>query len=458
MDSKKRNEIETMTSIATTMNITTNPIQEKNENKIKNMVSLTTPLNIHNIYKQVLLMRENATTQNEITETITNLTFLMNKSMEYETYELAGSIMEQLGYLLLQENRRDEAINILEQLNYTHCLGRNIICYDNQINQQQNATKNNNIVHVYQNIISNDSILNQLKMAFHQNSPYWTEHNYPCGYFSYSHPISTTTTTTTTTRNDDKKNHLIEQFANYIQDIISIKFPKVKTAKVVEWWAHRRPHCHSHQMHFDSDNEGIGTVRNPICSTVFYLTPEGIGGPTLVTTQTLQSQTLAKNGWLIFPNENSLGVFDGKYLHGVIPGKGVTNVANRVSNKNGVDTSSSLPPRRITLMIAFWDSIEIRSNNAKPGASRMFPSPTTITSSDGDDGGKYTWPTLLKPVNQQLFTDMYEKYDVSKEEVPMIEVAGPIWEPLIDNNRNNKEGSSSGPMPRYDDCFQYPVM
>ena len=53
---------------------------------------------------------------------------------------------------------------------------------------------------------------------------------------------------------------------------------------------------------------------------------------------------------------------------------------------------------------------------------------------------------------------MYEKYDVSKEEVPMIEVAGPIWEPLIDNNRNNKEGGSSGPMPRYDDCFQYPVM
>ena len=167
MDSKNRNEIETMTSIATTMNITTKPIQ-KNENKIKNMVSLTTPLNIHNIYKQVLLMRENATTQNEITETITNLTFLMNKSMEYETYELAGSIMEQLGYLLLQENRRDEAINILEQLNYTHCLGRNIICYDNQINQQQIATKNNNIVHVYQNIISNDIILNQLKMAFHQ--------------------------------------------------------------------------------------------------------------------------------------------------------------------------------------------------------------------------------------------------------------------------------------------------
>ena len=38
----------------------------------------------------------------------------MNKSMEYETYELAGSIMEQLGYLLLQENRRDEAIGILE--------------------------------------------------------------------------------------------------------------------------------------------------------------------------------------------------------------------------------------------------------------------------------------------------------------------------------------------------------
>jgi hypothetical protein len=39
-------------------------------------------------------------------------------------------------------------------------------------------------------------------------------------------------------------------------------------------------------MHFDSDDEGVGGVRNPIISTVIYLT-DGVGGPTLVTDQVL---------------------------------------------------------------------------------------------------------------------------------------------------------------------------
>lgn len=45
-------------------------------------------------------------------------------------------------------------------------------------------------------------------------------------------------------------------------------FPEVKEAKFVEWWAHRRPHSSGHQMHFDSDNEGRGGVRNPIVRCV----------------------------------------------------------------------------------------------------------------------------------------------------------------------------------------------
>ena len=36
----------------------------------------------------------------------------------------------------------------------------------------------------------------------------------------------------------------------------------------MEWWAHRRPHSSGHQMHFDSDNEGRGGVRNPIVRCV----------------------------------------------------------------------------------------------------------------------------------------------------------------------------------------------
>lgn len=111
-------------------------------------------------------------------------------------------------------------------------------------------------------------------------------------------------------------------------------------AQWVEWWAHCRLHCSGHQLHFDSDNEarssfslanshvhhprfrcplqmplilsrqadgraiallwnitiivqGQGGVRNPVVSTVTYLSEEPIGGPTLVTDQLLTSHGLA---------------------------------------------------------------------------------------------------------------------------------------------------------------------
>ena len=131
-----------------------------------------------------------------------------------------------------------------------------------------------------------------------------------------------------------------------------------------------------HQLHFDSDDEGIGGVRNPIISTVVYLqagtlngsiskssnpkescstngeasraaaaagpqqsgAAEGtrgslalqggegeaaagqavsafIGGPTLMTDQLLGG-TLARSGWLACPATNRLTMFDAKYLHG----------------------------------------------------------------------------------------------------------------------------------------------
>lgn len=61
-------------------------------------------------------------------------------------------------------------------------------------------------------------------------------------------------------------------------------------------------------------------VRNPIVSTVFYVTGE-VGGPTLVTPQAFGETTLASHGWMVSPRVNRLTVFDGSVLHGVIPGK-----------------------------------------------------------------------------------------------------------------------------------------
>ena len=401
--------------------------------KLKTNATVT-PSNLESLFRMALLKRENASSAAHVVEALEALKELMNKAMEYQEYEVAGKIMEHLGTLLLQQGCWDEAAAILEQLNYTHCLGRSIINYDVNLpalatsQSERRSFKNNNIVHVYKNVLT-DEVLGKFKTAFHKNSPFWTEHKYPRSYFSYSHRLTKV-----------GNNNLIEQLARYVQNIISVKFPKVRDAKVVEWWAHRRPHCHAHQMHFDSDNEGEGSeIRNPIASTILYLSPEGIGGPTLVTTQTLHSKALAKNGWLIFPSENCLGVFDGRYLHGVIPGKGF------VERKENVNDN-----RRITLMLAFWDEIEIRDNPV-PGASRLFPPLAKPGGELNQPRSTYTWQNLLAPVDDQLFAGMRDTYDIDKGEVPIVEVSGPIWEPLV-------PASGKEVMPRYDDCFQYPVM
>jgi hypothetical protein len=107
-----------------------------------------------------------------------------------------------------------------------------------------------------------------------------------------------------------------------------------------------------HQLHYDSDDEGQGGVRNPIFTSVLYLAPNTaspssnssssrhthaptadssnqaaqqqqqqqdvpsfVGGPTLVTDQLLGGP-LATKGWLAYPATNRFVMFDGKYLHG----------------------------------------------------------------------------------------------------------------------------------------------
>jgi hypothetical protein len=63
-------------------------------------------------------------------------------------------------------------------------------------------------------------------------------------------------------------------------------------------------------------------VRNPIVSTVLYLSGGGCGGPTLVTDQGFSSKQLANRGWIVHPHVGRLTMFNGSVLHGVIPGRG----------------------------------------------------------------------------------------------------------------------------------------
>jgi hypothetical protein len=109
-------------------------------------------------------------------------------------------------------------------------------------------------------------------------------------------------------------------------------------------------------MHFDSDNEGAGAVQNPIVSSVLYLSGNGIGGPTLVTDQAFNATELALRGWMVHPAVGRLTLFDGKVLHGVIPGR-------RPSPVPGA--------HRVTFMVAFWRDIRCRPRaDGLPGASQ----------------------------------------------------------------------------------------
>ena len=115
-------------------------------------------------------------------------------------------------------------------------------------------------------------------------------------------------------------------------------------------------------QHFDSDDEGRGGIRNPIISTILYITSADAtvnemqtGGPSLVTNQKLTDIRLATKGYLAHPKPQRLVAFDGRYLHGVVPGKGY---------RGG---------RRVTLMMAFWEDIQVRDGDG-PGSARPFPS------------------------------------------------------------------------------------
>jgi hypothetical protein len=66
---------------------------------------------------------------------------------------------------------------------------------------------------------------------------------------------------------------------------------------------------------------------------------------------------LADKGWLVHAKENRLAIFDANYLHGVIPGKGLSPDASK---------------RRITFMVGFWDSLAVK-NESGFGASRPLP-------------------------------------------------------------------------------------
>lgn len=104
---------------------------------------------------------------------------------------------------------------------------------------------------------------------------------------------------------------------------------------------------------------------------VIYLSDYGVGGPTLVTTQTCTSTQLASEGLMIFPKSQRVVAFAGNVLHGVIPGYG-----SDFSPPRNASGSIVKFPRRVTWMVAFWKNVSIRAfNPQQPCACQKVPTP-----------------------------------------------------------------------------------
>jgi hypothetical protein len=330
--------------------------------------------------------------------------------------QLAG---EKLSLIYLQSGRALEADRILEILGYKCRLARNILDYTTETpletwkNGSGSATRGDASAIpccVYDDFLS-PAELNLLRTVFSDPSnSYWTDHNYtvepPSPYFSYLLPLEQSL------HHVPKNKEGLQQIACRLRDFLAqhyaIQFPNVDRAEYVELWAHNRPHTTGHQFHFDSDNEGCAgdeeasnttprfSIRNPICSCVLFLSggEDAVGGPSVVTNQRLASRHLATKAWMCPAKSNRLLAFDGKVLHGVVPGK-----AFKVSDSSKLESRR----RRVTVMLAFWRRIRVR-NLPGPGAARLLPTQAEwaqqlrASLSNDDDDGSETLPVAKQPI------------------------------------------------------------
>jgi hypothetical protein len=299
--------------------------------------------------------------------------------------------LQKLALIYCQQNRNEEACFVLAVLQCTHRLSKHVLYYQPDTPFVDGAP----FVKCFDNVLHDTSLL-RMQQCFQSSAPFWTVHGYneyeSQGYFSFTFDLSTS------------PRNFIEQYILELYRLVQIEFPeKAERIKIAEWWAHCRPHSMGHQMHYDSENEGNGEIRHPILSSVLYLSE--CGGPTLVTNQ-IMGGPLADKGYMIFPQINRVGIFDSKYLHGVVPGRG----------------NKMVRERRCTLMVGFWDSITIFDEDSV-GAAR--PSP-----------GNAAW--CAGPVEMEL--GEYEERGVRS--IPS------VWE-LIDGSALKNYG-----LPMYEQCFQ----
>ncbi|CAK4071172.1 unnamed protein product [Aphanomyces euteiches] len=231
----------------------------------------------------------------------------------------------------------------------------------------------------------------------HTSSPFWSEHRYgepDVGYFSYAFSDCATA----------KPRHCIEAWIqSHLLPVVQAAFPdKAASIRHAEWWAHSRDQISGHQLHYDTDETRLTrdhSLHYPLVSTVWYLTPGASGAPTLITDKKFGQDALQSHGYLVYPEENRLAMFDGRLLHGVIP--------------HFLPRGDST--ERLTLMVGFWDK-DVATNDYvvdKPTANMMLPLKVD---------SETTWPAH--------FTQTWSSSDTAtalKKPGPIFAVEEPLW-------------------------------
>lgn len=282
--------------------------------------------------------------------------FAGNPGVPYASYNRMiqnreKGIMKELSDMLILHNCQQgdlaTATVYLKAFRYQYKLSQAVLCYNKtslSVDKAEGTVKK--AVCGYAGGVDSavsPEVLARLQHVFRPDSPFWREHNYDfysnasrsVGYFSYVYPFR-----------ELAPENVVELAISRIYDIVAVKFPEIAAKAtigaicfklllsinnllilvsfVAEWWVHSRPHSCGHQFHFDSDETLIYAgkkAQHPIMSCVLYLTPdsdggESVGGPTVVTNQTLQSEGLATEGFMFLPRENRMVTFDARYLHG----------------------------------------------------------------------------------------------------------------------------------------------
>lgn len=335
---------------------------------------------------------------------------------------------ERLSLLYLQLNQPSKAQRGLELLGFKCRLADSVLNYPmpKSITSMSKRKKQNKKsiqapCAVLDNFLTNGELMHLQEVFVDRDSDYWKLHNYqiepPSPYFSFVIKISPNKPT-------QAKFGFLGKLVDKMKTCphLLTKFPDLKKCKFVELWAHNRPHASGHQLHFDSDDEGNDGVRNPVISTILYLSDcPNIGGPSLITNQRLDSTQLASKGWLVHSQPKRLVAFDGKVLHGVVPGKGVPPI-------------DETPNRRVSLMMAFWKEIQIRDGDG-PGSARPWPKTKS----------KHT-PSWAQQLTSQTVKVSHDYK--SCQAVDGIEIDH-VYEHL-----NGRCWEEDNPMPEYDDIFQ----